>query len=155
MDFHKSIKSQLRNCGYFYEIQAGSFDIKTKSKQCEYEGDSTYNAYLPDSHKKVIVAKDAIQSRVAGIEEAYSSPSQFLPRGSKYDDIFNNNPKDDYRILLYSYLVKEYAKKSSRYGKQESHKTKRYATLFFGICSGVCAQSCLTTSHLLQKLGTT
>ena len=32
MDFHKSIKSQLRNCGYFYEIQAGSFDTKTKSK---------------------------------------------------------------------------------------------------------------------------
>ena len=33
MDFHKSIKSQLQNCGYFYEIQAGSFDTKTKSQQ--------------------------------------------------------------------------------------------------------------------------
>ena len=32
MDFHKSIKSQLKNCGYFYEIQAGSFDTKSKSK---------------------------------------------------------------------------------------------------------------------------
>ena len=83
MDFHKSIKSQLKSCGYFYEIQAGSFDTKSKSKQCEYAGDSTYNNYLPDNHKKVIVAKDAIQSLVAGIEqrptEAYSSPAQFLP----------------------------------------------------------------------------
>jgi hypothetical protein len=135
MDFHKSIKSQLKNCGYFYEIQAGSFDTKTKSKQCAYEGDSTYNNYLPNNHKKVIVAKDAIQSLVAGIEqrptEAYSSPAQFLPRGSKYDDIFNDNLKDDYRILLYPYLVKEFAKKSLKYGKQGGHKTKRYATLFF------------------------
>ena len=135
MDFHKSIKSQLKNCGYFYEIQAGSFDTKTKSKQCEYEGDVIYNNYLPENHKKVIVAKDAIQSLVAGIEqrptEAYSSPAQFLPRGSKYDDIFNDNLKDDYRILLYPYLVKEFAKKSLMYGKQGGHKTKRYATLFF------------------------
>ena len=84
MDFHKSIKSQLKNCGYFYEIQAGSFDTKSKSKQCEYEGDVIYNNYLPDNHKKVIVAKDAIQSLVAGIEqrptEAYSSPAQFLTK---------------------------------------------------------------------------
>ncbi len=119
MDFHKSIKSQLKNCGYFYEIQAGSFDTKSKSKQCEYEGDIIYNNYLPDNHKKVIVAKDAIQSLVAGIEqrptEAYSSPAQFLPRGRKYDEIFNENLKDDYRILLYPYLVKEYAKKSLKY----------------------------------------
>jgi len=33
--------------------------------------------------------------------------------------------------LLYPYLVKEYAKKSLKYGKQGHHKTKRYATLFF------------------------
>ena len=135
MDFHKSIKSQLKNCGYFYEIQAGSFDTKTKSNQCQYEGDSTYNKYLPDNHKKVIVAKDAIQVLVAGIEqrptEAYSSPAQFLPRGSKYDDVFNDNLKDDYKVLLYPYLVKEYAKTVLKYGKKGGHKTKRYATLFY------------------------
>ena len=135
MDFHKSIKSQLKNCGYFYEIQAGSFDTKTKSKQSEYEGESTYNKYLPDNHKKVIVAKDAIQVLVAGIEqrptEAYSSPAQFLPRGRKYDDVFNDNLKDDYRVLLYPYFVKEYAKKVLGYGKKGGHKTKRYATLFY------------------------
>ena len=135
MDFHKSIKSQLKNCGYFYEIQAGSFDSKNKSKQCDYEGDTIYNKYLPDNHKKVIVAKDAIQALIAGIEqrptESYSSPAQFLPRGSKYDDVFNDNLKDDYRLLLYPYLVKEFAKKSLKYGKQGAHKTKRYATLFY------------------------
>ena len=135
MDFHKSIKSQLKNSGFFYEIQAGSFDSKTKSKQCDYEGDLIYNKYLPDNHKKVIVAKDAIQALIAGIEqrptESYSSPAQFLPRGSKYDDVFNDNLKDDYRLLLYPYLVKEYAKKTLKYGKQGAHKTKRYATLFY------------------------
>lgn len=135
MDFHKSIKSQLENYGYFYEIQAGSFDSKTKSQQAEFKGDAIYNRYLPDNHKKVIVAKDAIQALVAGIEqrptEAYSSPAQFLPRGSKYDDVFNENLKDDYRLLLYPYLVKEHAKKSLGYGKRGGHKTKRYATLFF------------------------
>ena len=135
MDFHKSIKSQLQNLCYFYEIQAGSFDSKTKSQQSEYKGDVIFNNYLPVNHKKVIVAKDAIQALVAGIEqrptESYSSPAQFLPRGSKYDQVFNENLKDDYRILLYPYLVKEYAKMVQKYGKRGGHKTKRYATLFF------------------------
>lgn len=135
MDFHKSIKSQMENFGYFYEIQAGSFDSKAKSQQSEFVGDSTYNKYLPDNHKKVIVAKDAIQAFVAGIEqrptESYSSPAQFLPRGSKYDEVFNEKLKDDCRLLLYPYVVKEYAKKTLNYGKKGGHKTKRYATLFF------------------------
>jgi len=34
-------------------------------------------------------------------------------------------------VLLYPYLVKEYAKKILNYGKKGGHKTKRYATLFF------------------------
>jgi len=135
MDFHKSIKSQMENLGYFYEIQAGSFDSKSKSQQTEFKGEILYNTYLPENHKNVIVAKDAIQTLVAGIEqrptEAYSSPAQFLPRGSKYDSIFNEDLRDDYRLLLYPYLVKEYAKKALRYGKKGGHKTKRYATLFF------------------------
>lgn len=135
MDFHKSIRSQLKNSGYFYEIQAGSFDTLAKSKQCVYEGDPIYNKYLPDNHKKVIVAKDAIQTLIAGIEqrptESYSSPAQFLPRGSKYDDVFNDNLRDDYRLLLYPYLVKEFAKKTLKYGKHGAHRTKRYATLFY------------------------
>lgn len=135
MDFHKSIKSQLQNSGYFYEIQAGSFDSKTKAQQSELKGDVIYNKYLPDNHKKVIVAKDAIQALVAGIEqrptESYSSPAQFLPRGSKYDDVFNEKLEDEYRLLLYPYLVKEFAKNTLKYGKRGGHKTKRYATLFF------------------------
>ena len=135
MDFHKSIKSQLQNRGYFYEIQAGSFDTKTKSQQSEFKGDIIYNKYLPDNHKKVIVAKDAIQALVAGIEqrptESYSSPAQFLPRGSKYDQVFNEKLEDEYRLLLYPYLVKEFAKVILKYGKKGGHKTKRYATLFF------------------------
>jgi AIPR protein len=135
MDFHKSIKSQMENLRYFYEIQAGSFDSKTKSQQAEFVGDLTYNKYLPDNHKKVIVAKDAIQAFVAGIEqrptESYSSPAQFLPRGSKYEEVFNEKLKDDYRLLLYPYLAKEYAKRNLNYGKKGGHKTKRYATLFF------------------------
>ncbi len=135
MDFHKSIKSQLQNSGYFYEIQAGSFDTKTKSQQLEFLGDIIYNKYLPENHKKVIVAKDAIQALVAGIEqrptESYSSPAQFLPRGSKYDEVFNEKLEDEYRLLLYPYLVKEFAKSTLKYGKKGGHKTKRYATLFF------------------------
>ncbi len=135
MDFHKSIKSQMENLHYFYEIQAGSFDTKTKSQQSEFVGDFLYNKYLPDNHKNVIVAKDAIQAFVAGLEqrptESYSSPAQFLPRGSKYDEVFNEKLKDDYRLLLYPYFAKEYAKKILNYGKKGGHKTKRYATLFF------------------------
>ena len=135
MDFHKSIKSQMENIHYFYEIQAGSFDTKEKSHQSEFVGDPIYNKYLPDNHKKIVVAKDAIQAFIAGIEqrptEAYSSPAQFLPRGSKYDEVFDEKLRDDFRLLLYPYLIKEYAKKGINYGKKGGHKTKRYATLFF------------------------
>ena len=97
---------------------------KQNQNNVQYEGDSIYNNYLPDNHKKVIVAKDAIQSLVAGIEqrptEAYSSPAQFLPRGSKYDDVFNDNLKDDYRILLISILGKGICQKIT-----EIWKTRR------------------------------
>ena len=54
-----------------------------------------------------------------------------MPRGSKYDEVFNENLKDDYKLLLYPYFVKEFAKKALRYGKRGEHKTKRYATLFY------------------------
>ncbi|CAI9832088.1 MAG: AIPR family protein [Nitrosopumilus sp.] len=147
MDFHKSVQSQLAGCGYFYEIQAGSFDTMSRSKQSQYGGDPAYNPYLPASHRKVIVAKDAIQALVAGIEqrpaEAYSSPAQFLPRGRKYGDVFNEGLRDDHRLLLYPYLAKEHAKAALGYGKHGGHRTKRYATLFFVavyfrlLCGGV------------------
>ena len=34
---------------------------KQNQNNVEYEGDTIYNNYLPENHKKVIVAKDAIQ----------------------------------------------------------------------------------------------
>lgn len=134
-EFHKSIHAQFEEYGYFYEIQAGSFDAMKKSERLDYKGDPTYNMYLPEGHNMVIVAKDAIQALVAGIEQtptkAYSTLAQFLPGGRRYDDVFNDDLKDDYKLLLYPYLVKEYAKKSFGYGKYKGHRTKRYATLFF------------------------
>ena len=135
MDFHKSIKSQMENFRYFYEIQAGSFDSKAKSQQSEFIGDPIYNKYLPDNHKKVIVAKDAIQAFVAGIEqrptESYSSPAQFLPRGSKYDEVFNEKLKDDCRLLLYPYHCKRICKKDVKLWKEGRPQNKKICNPLF------------------------
>lgn len=135
-DFHTSINSQVESYGYFYEIQAGSWDFKKPGERHKFQGDENFNKYLPDNHKKVIPSKDAIQAFVAFFEqrpnEAYSSAAKFLPRGSKYGEIFNDELKDDYRFFLFPTLIREYSKKEFSYGpKNKSHKTKRYATLLF------------------------
>jgi len=62
--------------------------------------------------------------------ESYSSPAQFLHVAVNMMKS-QWRLKDDLRLLLYPYIVKEYAKRILNYGKKGGHKTKRYATLFF------------------------
>lgn len=150
-DFHKSIQKQLQMRGFFYEIQAGSFESLSKHDKLKYKGHSTYRQYLPKHHKNRIASKDAIQSFVAGIKqkptEAYSHLSQFMPNGTKYEEVFTDDLIDDYRLFFYPYLVKEYAKSHLGYGKGGEER-KRTATLFF-----VAVYFTIVISKILEHKG--
>ncbi len=133
--FHTRIRGQFENYGFFYETQAGSWLNMTKSEQNSYNGHRVYNNYLTQDHKKLVTAKDAIQAMVAGIfqnpTKPYSSIASFMPNGKYYDQIFDDKLKEDYRLLLYPYLIKCYSE-TLGYGNQDADpEGKRYARLLF------------------------
>jgi len=130
--FHTSIHGQLKNLGYYYEQQAGSWLNMDETEKRQYTGHSTFNDYLPKKHQGKILAKDAIQAMVAGIIQdattPYGSVGRFMPEGKNYPEVFNDRLPDDYRLLFYPYLVKAYSEKEFEYGKRDSEVLeKKYA----------------------------
>ena len=150
-DYWKSVSYQTETrTGYFFEIQAGSWDIKDAGEKAKFQGNKIFNQYLPDSHKKRIVSKDAIQDYVAYFKqnptEAYQAVSKFLPKGSKYEQVFPDELKDDYRFFLFPTLIRECAKNEFDYGpKNKTHPFKRYSTLLFVAVTGK-----LVHEHILE-----
>jgi len=136
-DFHKELKLMLKNFGYFYEIQAGSFALLDPKEQSKFKGESTYNQCLPSNHNHNVPSKDAIQAYVAGFKQnptdAYGRLYKFMPPdGDNYKDAFPDDLPHDYRLLLFPYLVKEYAKAYLQYGTREvGREWKVNSTLFF------------------------
>ncbi len=136
--FHTSIHGQLRNLGYYYEQQAGSWLNMDDDEKGRYKGHPFFNQYLPSRFDGRIISKDAIQAMVAGIMQDPTSPygsiGKFMPEGKKYGTIFNEKLQDDYRLLFYPYLVKAYGEKQFEHGKRGSEETtqeKKYARLLF------------------------
>ena len=137
-DFWKSISFQMETrMKYFFEYQSGSWDYRLDAgDRAKFQGNEIFNQYLPDNHKKRIVAKDAIQTYVAYFKQnpsgAYQSISKFLPGGAEYEKIFTDELMDDYRIFLFPTLIMECAKNEFEYGpKNKTHPYKRYSTIFF------------------------
>jgi len=104
-----------------------------------YKGNEIFNNYLPTDHEMRIPANDAIQAMAAVItrdpQKPYGSVSKFLPGGKGYEKIFKEDgleKEDDYRLLLYPYLIKSFAKKEFNYGTKEANMPeKKYARLLF------------------------
>ena len=137
-DFWKSISFQMETrMGYFFEYQSGSWDYRLDAgDRAKFQGNEIFNQYLPDNHKKRIVAKDAIQTYVAYFKQnpsgAYQSISKFLPGGAEYEKIFTDELMDDYRIFLFPTLIMEFSKNELGYGERtKTRPYKRYATIFF------------------------
>jgi len=134
--YHKMIGAQLKqSVGYFYERQAGSWKFLENRGQADFGGHDVFKQYLPSVHENCIPAPVAIQAMVAGMfqdpTKPYSSQASFMPNGAKYPDIFNSQLPEDYRILLYPYLVKCYGEKLEYGSKQPAQDLKRYARLLF------------------------
>jgi len=133
--FHTKIRLQLHQFGFHYETQAGTWINMPKEQKLRFKGNEIFNQYLPEKHLHLIPAKDAIQAMVAGIfqnpTKPYSSIASFMPGTLQYDKIFDDKLEDDYRLLLYPYLVKCYSEVLG-YGDVESDpEFKRYARLLF------------------------
>jgi len=136
--FHDSIYAQMKTkLGYFYEQQAGSWEAMNDTERDSYKGNEIFVQYLPDDHERRIPAHDAIQAMAAVIEQnpakPYGSISKYMPGGAGYEKIFNEDGlRDDYRLLLYPYLVKSYSEKAFNYGSSKSNMPeKKYARLLF------------------------
>ncbi len=134
-DFHKALLLQFLELGYHYEIQSGKFDSLKASDKARYKGNMEYNRYLEGIKGPYsIPSKDAMQSFLAGIiqhpTDAFGRPSDYLPNGSKYDSAFSDTLANDYRLFLFPWLVKEFAKNKLGYGKKAEGAKKR-ATFFY------------------------
>ena len=138
--FHESISGQLKaKLGYYYELQAGSWVAMTSEERNSFKGNEIFNKYLSEKHDMRIPANDAIQAMAAVITrdpaKPYGSISKFLPGGTEYEKIFKEEgleKEDDYRLLLYPYLVKSFGEKEFNYGSQKANMNeKKYARLLF------------------------
>ena len=136
--FHHSISGELQiKLGYYYEQQAGSWIALSDTERESFKGNDVFNQYLPDDHDHKIRANDAIQAMAAAIEQdpakPYGSVGKYMPGGTEYHNIFiEGKLADDYRLLLYPYLVKSYCEKQFHYGSQKSNMAeKKYARLLF------------------------
>ncbi len=136
--FHDSIYGQLQTkLGYYYEQQAGSWIALSDKERESFKGHEIFNKYLPDDHDYRITANDAIQAMAAAIEQdpakPYGSVSKYMPGGTEYHKIFfEGNLADDYRLLLYPYLVKSYCEKEFHYGSKKANMgEKKYARLLY------------------------
>ena len=152
-DFWKSISFQMdKRTGYFFEYQSGSWDYRLDAgDRAKFQGNKIFNQYLPESHKKKLASKDAIQCYVAYFKQnpsgAYQSISKFLPGGAEYEKIFTDELMDDYRIFLFPTLMMECAKNELEYGpKNKTHPYKRYSTIFFvGVAGKIIHEYILET----------
>lgn len=136
--FHASIYGQIEvKLGYYYEQQIGSWEAKSDEERDSFNGNVTFNKYLPEDHEMRIPANDAIQAMAAAIQQdpakPYGSISKYLPGGKEYEKIFyEGGLTDDYRLLLYPYLVKSYCKKEFHYGSKNANMPeKKYARLLY------------------------
>lgn len=133
--FHSGIRAQLKNFGYYYEQQAGAWDYMKPEERASYKGHDIYKNYLPEVHENRIQAALAIQAMVAGIfqnpTKPYSSIASCMPNGSLYPKIFDTKIAEDYRLLLYPYLIKCYSEKLEFGNPESKPEQKRYARLLF------------------------
>ena len=136
--YHKLIAAQLKQIGYFYQRQAGSWNFLQDRGENNYHGDDVFRNYLPSNHENFIPSPESIQAMVSGIFQTptkpYSSQASYMPNGAKYQDIFNAKLPEDYRLLFYPYLVRSYGEKLG-YGSNDAQPAlKRYSRLLF-VCT--------------------
>jgi len=136
-DYHIAVHHVLGRVGYFYEHQQGSWLNLPSSEKAKFNGDEIYNKYLPDKKEKCRIKDDtAIASMVSYFEQkpndVYGGISKYLPKGAKYETVFDDELECDYRYFLFPHLIREYAKNELGYDRSNTqNRYKKYAQNLF------------------------
>ena len=136
-DYHIAVHHMLGRIGYFYEHQQGSWLNLPSSEMAKFRGDEIYNKYLPDKKEKYRIKDDtAIASFVSYFEQkpndVYGGISKYLPKGAKYETVFDEELECDYRYFLFPHLIREYAKNELGYDRSNTqNRYKKYAQNLF------------------------
>ena len=136
-DYHIALHHMLGRIGYFYEHQQGSWLNLPSSEKAKFNGDDIYNKYLPDKKEKCRIKDDtAIASMVSYFEQkpndVYGGISKYLPKGAKYETVFDEELECDYRYFLFPHLIREYAKNELGYDRSNTqNRYKKYAQNLF------------------------
>ena len=149
-DYFISIHQQLTKFNYCFEHQQGLWLNLTPSEKAKFQGDETLNKYLPEVKDRCRIKDDsAIASFVSYFEqkphEVYGGISKYLPNGSKYETVFNDQLECDYKYFLIPQLIREFAKHQLGYNRKNTQtKNKRYAqNLFVAVTARVIHKNIL------------
>ena len=136
-DYFVSIHHMLTRLNYCFEHQQGLWLNLSASDKSKFQGNQTYNKYLPISKDRCRIKDDsAIASFVSYFiqkpNEVYGGISKYLPNGTKYETVFNDELECDYRYFLFPHLIREFAKHQLGYDRKNTqNKNKRYAQSLF------------------------
>jgi len=157
-DYHIAVHHMLGRVGYFYEHQQGSWLNLPSSEKAKFNGDEIYNKYLPDKKEKCRIKDDtAIASFVSYFEQkpndVYGGISKYLPKGAKYETVFDEELECDYRYFLFPHLIREYAKNALGYDRSNTqNRYKKYAqNLFVAVTARIIHKNILGKDDDFKK----
>jgi hypothetical protein len=149
-DYFISIHQQIIKFNYCFEHQQGLWLNLTTSEKVKFQGNEMFNKYLPAVKDRSRIKDDsAIASFVSYFiqkpNEVYGGISKYLPNGSKYETVFNDELECDYRYFLFPHLIREFAKHQLGYDRKNTqNKNKRYAqSLFVAVTARVIHKNIL------------
>jgi len=157
-DYHIAIHSMLERIGYFYEHQQGSWLNLSSSEKAKFDGNEIYNKYLSDKKEKCRIKDDtAIASMVSYFEQkpndVYGGIGKYLPKGAKYESVFDDELECDYRYFLFPHLIREYAKNTLGYDRSNTqNRYKKYAqNLFVAVTARIIHKNILGKNDDFKK----
>jgi len=157
-DYHIAIHSMLERIGYFYEHQQGSWLNLPSSEKAKFDGNEIYNKYLSDKKEKCRIKDDtAIASMVSYFEQkpndVYGGIGKYLPKGAKYETVFDDELESDYRYFLFPHLIREYAKNELGYDRSnKQNRYKKYAqNLFVAVTARIIHKNILGKDDDFKK----
>jgi len=157
-DYHIAIHSMLQRIGYIKKHQQGSWLNLPSSAKAKFNGDEIYNKYLPDKKEKCRIKGDtAIASMVSYFEQkpndVYGGIGKYLPKGAKYETVFDDELECDYRYFLFPHLIREYAKNALGYDRSNTqNRYKKYAqNLFVAVTARIIHKNILGKDDDFKK----
>lgn len=130
--FHKELQNSFKDYGYFYEIQTNSARTQTKN----YPGTRKYGHLFDKKFKKSnsFTAKEITQIYIAailGCPGKAKNIGDFMPGGSQYDKVYNQESPTDPRFYILPYGIWYYLKNIYEYNKNWIDKDRWKASLLF------------------------